>query len=200
MIDTQRPIILGSQSPRRGEILRFFSLPFIQIPSNFEEESIPFTGDPIQYVETLAKEKGAILSIEHPENFILTADTIVYLEGKVYNKPKDRQEAISFLQELSGKWHTVYTALVLSYPGGQYVRVEETRILFHDLKENHIHNYLNYINFLDKAGGYAIQQGGSLVVKKIEGCYYNVMGLPLNALKELLNLVNIDLWEYVNIL
>lgn len=193
-------IILGSTSPRRGEILHFFSLPFIQIPSHFDEKSISFTGDPIQYVETLAKKKGESLITQYPQNLIITADTIVYLEGKVYNKPESKEEAIRFLQELSGKWHTVYTAVALSLNGQQHVRVEKTAILFNTLSNAHIDHYLNHVNFLDKAGSYAIQQGGSLVVKKIEGCYYNVMGLPLNALQELLNLVNIDLWEHMRIL
>lgn len=197
---THRQIILGSNSPRRGEILRFFSLPFLQIASNFAEESISFREDPVEYVETLAKKKGEVLALEHPDSIILTADTIVYLEGQVYNKPINREEAILFLQKLSGKWHTVYTGIALSLGNIQHVQVEETRILFHELKIDHIHHYLNHVNFLDKAGSYAIQQGGSLVVKKIEGCYYNVMGLPLSALKELLTLVNIDLWEHMNIL
>ena len=197
---THRQIILGSNSPRRGEILRFFSLPFTQIASNFAEESILFTGDPIDYVGILAKKKGESLAVQYPENIILTADTIVYLDGKVYNKPVSREEAILFLQQLSGKWHTVYTGIALSFKDAQHIRVEETRILFHELKEAHIHHYLDHVNFLDKAGSYAIQQGGSLVVKKIEGCYYNVMGVPLSSLKELLTLVNIDLWECMNIL
>ncbi|MBS0628390.1 MAG: Maf family protein, partial [Verrucomicrobia bacterium] len=115
-------------------------------------------------------------------------------------KPENREEAICFLQELSGKQHTVYTAVVLSLNGQQHARVEKTAILFNTLNEIHINHYLNHINFLDKAGSYAIQQGGSLVVKKIEGCYYNVMGLPLNALQELLGLINIDLWEHMHIL
>ncbi|MBS0627201.1 MAG: Maf family protein, partial [Verrucomicrobia bacterium] len=82
-------IILGSTSPRRGEILRFFSLPFTQISSDFDEKSVPFTGDPLQYVETLAKKKGESLTSKYPQDAIITADTIVYLEGKVYNKPEN---------------------------------------------------------------------------------------------------------------
>lgn len=193
-------LILGSQSPRRGEILHFFSLPFKQVPSHFDEKKVIFESDPIKYVQTLAEEKGLSLAKDYPENIILTADTIVFLEGKVYNKPKDRKEAVSFLKGLSGKWHTVYTALALYSRGKQFTRIEKTEILFHELKEVHIEHYLNKINFLDKAGSYAIQQGGSLIVKEIRGCYYNVMGLPLSALRELLHLVDIDLWEHMRIL
>jgi septum formation protein len=195
-----RPIILGSGSPRRKEILSFFSLPFSQITSDFDEESITYAGDALLYVETLAEKKGESLSKEHPEDIIITADTIVYLDGKVYNKPKSKEEATSFLQELSGKWHTVYTAVALTHRGKQHAKTEKTNILFNELTDDHIEHYLAHVNFLDKAGSYAIQQGGSLVVKKIDGCYYNVMGLPINALQELLQLVNIDLWEYMRIL
>ncbi len=197
---TTKPIILGSSSPRRKEILSFFSLPFSQITSNFDEESITYEGDALLYVETLAEKKGESLSKEHPEDIIITADTIVYLDGKVYNKPKSKEEATSFLQELSGKWHTVYTAVALTHGDKQHVKTEKTNILFNELTDDHIEHYLAHVNFLDKAGSYAIQQGGSLVVKKIDGCYYNVMGLPINALQELLQLVNIDLWEYMHTL
>lgn len=197
---TDKQIILGSSSPRRGEILHFFSLPFLQIASHFDEESIPFTGDPEEYVKTLSLKKGEVLSVIYPESYILTADTVVYLDGKIFNKPKNKEEAIFFLEKLSGKWHVVYTAVALSIGSVQHVRVEKTSILFHELTKSHIDHYLNHVNFLDKAGGYAIQQGGSLIVKKIEGCYYNVMGLPLSALQELLNLVGIDLWEHMHIL
>lgn len=193
-------LILGSQSPRRGEILHFFSLPFKQVPSHFDEETIVFEADPIKYVQTLAEKKGLSLTKDYPESIILTADTVVFLEGKVYNKPKDRKEAVSFLNSLSGKWHTVYTALALHSQGKHFSRVEKTDILFHELKPTHIEHYLDKINFLDKAGSYAIQQGGSLIVKEIRGCYYNVMGLPLNALRELLALVDIDLWKHMRIL
>lgn len=194
------PLILGSSSPRRAEILRFFSIPFIQKSSDFPEEQIPFLGDPEKYVQTLAQKKGESLQSIYPQSSILTADTVVYLNGKVYNKPKDRKEAILFLQELAGNWHFVYTALCLSFEGKQCVIVEKTEILFHSLSLIQISHYLDHINFLDKAGSYAIQQGGCVVVKEIRGCYYNVMGLPINALKQLLTYVGIDLWEHLKIL
>jgi septum formation protein len=199
MISTY-PLILGSSSPRRSEILQFFSLPFTKKGSDFPEESILFSGDPTEYVTTLAKEKGRSLQKIDTDRAILTADTVVYFKGKVYNKPKDRKEAISFLEELSNNWHSVYTALCLSFEDKQYVQVEKTEILFHPLTSTQISHYLDHINFLDKAGGYAIQQGGSILVKEIKGCYYNVMGLPIHALKQLLLHIGIDLWEHLKIL
>ncbi len=193
-------IILGSGSPRRGEILRFFSVPFQQIASSFDEDSVPFTGDPADYVKTLSRKKAETLAIDHPDKVILTADTTVFCEGVIYNKPKNQEEAVCFLKTLSGKWHSVFTSLSLFHKGKVETKCEETKILFHELTLDQIELYLKHVNFLDKAGSYAIQQSGSLVVKKIDGCYYNVMGLPLNSLKELLLSVGVDLWKHMKIL
>lgn len=193
-------IILGSGSPRRGEILRFFSLPFVQVSSTFDEDSVSFTGDPTSYVQELSLKKGESLLSTYSDHPILTADTTVFCEGTIYNKPKNREEAVLFLQNLSDRWHSVFTSLSLLYQGRTETRYEETKILFHPLSLDQIDLYLQHINFLDKAGSYAIQQGGGLIVKKIEGCYYNVMGLPLTSLRELLLSIHIDLWRHMKIL
>lgn len=193
-------IILGSSSPRREEILRFFSVPFVQISPPFEEDTILFEGNPSLYVETLAKEKANSLFSTHPDKLIITADTTVFYNGKIYNKPKDYLEAVSFLKELSGQWHSVFTGICMVSKGIFETQVEETKILFHTLQDEEIHQYLSHINFLDKAGSYAIQQGGAVIVKKIEGCYYNVMGLPLTPLRELLLKAGINLWHHLKIL
>jgi septum formation protein len=193
-------IILGSGSPRRGEILRFFSIPFLQIASSFDEDSVAFTGDPADYVRTLSRKKAETLAPDHVDRALLTADTTVFCEGVIYNKPKSHEEAVLFLKTLSGKWHSVFTSLSLFHKGQMETKCEETRILFHELTLDQIHHYLQHVNFLDKAGSYAIQQSGSLVVKKIDGCYYNVMGLPLNSLKELLFAIGVDLWKHMKIL
>src|SRR3989339_2100752 len=100
-------LILGSQSPRRGEILRFFSVPFTQIASDFDEESISFMGNPQEYVQILSAKKAESLSKIYTDQTILTADTTVFCKEIVYNKPKNLEEAISFLKDLSGNWHSV---------------------------------------------------------------------------------------------
>lgn len=193
-------LILGSGSPRRKEVLQFFSVPFEQVSSDFPEEEVPFLKDPISYVETLARKKGELLSTKYSGSAILTADTVVFHQEKVYNKPKDREEAGQFLSELSGSSFSVFTALVLSVKGEQHSRVEETKILFRQLTPHHISHYLDRVNFMDKAGAFAVQQGGSLIVQRIEGCYYNVLGLPLTSLCDLLALIGVDLWERLKIL
>lgn len=190
-------IILGSQSPRRKEILSFFDIPFEQIASQYDEDDHIFTGDPVDYVKTLSHGKALDLHGQYSEAAVLTADTIVYKNGKIYGKPRDRVEAMANLAELQGSWHSVYTGLSLFYEGNQYDVVEETRVLFNPLTHQEINLYLDQLQWADKAGGYAIQMGGGLIVKKIDGCYYNVMGMPLNALRSIFNNIGIDLWEHM---
>lgn len=195
-------LILGSGSPRRKEILNYFSLTVVQEPSLFDEESIVFEGDPLNYATDLALGKLAPLKEKFPEAIILTADTIVFCDGKIYNKPKNEEEAFQYISELAGKWHSVFTALTL-YDGSSpqnpkiFKEIEETKVLFNPLTSEEIRHYHSKIHWADKAGGYAIQMGAGLVVDRIEGCYYNVMGLPINALRRLLKNVNIDLFDHI---
>lgn len=190
-------VILGSKSPRRKEIMEYFNLPFEQMSPPFIEEAIPFKGDPFSYVQTLSEGKAQSLQRLYPHAIIVTADTIVYKKGRVYNKPQNLEEAVQFLTELSGQWHSVFTGVTLVKKTVSHYRVEETRVLFNPLTLEHIRSYLSKISWSDKAGGYAIQLGAGLVVNRIEGCYYNVMGLPVNCIRELFFVIGIDLWSYL---
>jgi septum formation protein len=190
-------LILGSQSPRRKEILEFFSVPFIQASPSFDEDSVPFNGDPEEYVCALSKGKGEALRERFPEALILTADTIVFREGKVYGKPKDMDEAIQILSELAGEWHAVYTGVTVQNQGEVLSRAEVTHVLFHSLTLEEIRHYLACTHWRDKAGGYAIQGKGGIIVRKINGCYYNVMGLPLNTVESLLSHFGVELWNHL---
>jgi len=190
-------LILGSQSPRRKEILGFFSLPFEQVTSCFDEDSVIFRGDPVGYVCEIAEGKGCALAQRFPDAFILTADTTVYKDGKIYGKPKDADEAFKALSELAGEWHSVFTGVSLCSKNEIWTRHEETRVLFNDLTPEEIRHYHTKLHWSDKAGGYAIQMAGGLAIKKIDGCYYNAMGLPINCLRHLLLKVGIDLWDYL---
>lgn len=192
-----KPLILGSQSPRRKEILEFFSLPFTQVSPDFDELSIPFANNPQEYVYKLAAGKSASIQSTHSKALILAADTIVYKAPKLYNKPLSEVEAFEAINELQGKWHSVFTALSLRYKQKEVHAVEETKVLFNSLTPAMIKHYHSKIQWADKAGGYAIQMGGGLIVKRIEGCYYNVMGLPINTLCTLLRDFGIELWDYV---
>lgn len=190
-------LILGSQSPRRKEILEFFSLPFKQAVSHFDEEAVPFEGDPEEYVRVLSLGKARTLQPVYPEAIILTADTIVFREGEIFGKPKDRQDANRILSTLAGQWHAVYTGMTLLRGEELFHHVEKTEVLFNPLTEREIDYYLGSFSWSDKSGSYGIQAGGGLAVRKIHGCYYNVMGLPTNGLRELFLNVGIDLWHYV---
>ncbi len=190
-------LILGSQSPRRKEILGFFSIPFEQISSHFAEELVPFEGDPVAYAKILAKGKAASLKSRFPKAVILTADTIVYHEGKILGKPKDDQESFSMLSSLNGSWHTVYTAVTAQCDGKEATACAETRVLFHKVSENALKQYHLAFKGSDKAGGYGIQMGGSVIVNRMEGCFYNVMGLPISETCTVLSEMGIDLWHYL---
>lgn len=189
-------IILGSQSPRRREILSFFSIPFRQISSDFDEDSIPFKGDPRAFVQKIAQEKANKLLKQYPNEIILTADTTVALDGRLFQKPASLSEAKEMLLTLSGQTHQVFSGVCVTTGASSWVESETSQVELHKLTENQIDTYHKTIFPLDKAGGYAIQQNGSIIVKRIEGCYYNIMGLPLATLRRLLLHVGIDLWNH----
>jgi septum formation protein len=187
-------LVLGSGSSRRCEILSYFHIPFQIQVSPFDEDSIKDSGDPSKLVQEIAKGKACALDIDgHP--VILTADTIVHMENRSYHKPKDAHEAALFLRALSGKWHTVYTGVSIRKGDTIFTESCSTKVLFAMLTDEQIAIYMHAFSTGDKAGGYAIQQGGCIAIERIEGCYYNVMGLPIQTTRNLLNRVGIDLWD-----
>lgn len=190
-------LILGSNSPRRKEILSLFKIPFQIIVSHFDEEAHPFKGNPSQYVMELAEAKSQAIPINTPDTLVLTADTVVYRQGQIYNKAKDRNEAYQMLSELTGQWHTVFTGVSVRQGEKIETLVDHTEVEFDLLTAKEIETYLDNVHWQDKAGAYGIQDGGALLVKEIRGCFYNVKGLPLRVLKELFLRFGIDLWDYV---
>ncbi|MBU6382986.1 MAG: septum formation protein Maf [Verrucomicrobia bacterium] len=190
-------LILGSTSPRRREILDFFAIPFTQASPHFDESLIPFQGDPIAFAKEVAIGKAQALKHRFPHDVILTADTIVYQNGKIFLKPESLKEAHAMLKELSGKEHQVFTGVAVLHKNEIFSDVEQSRVFFHELTEPQIQIYHENFHPLDKAGGYAIQKAGSLIVKRIEGCYYNIMGLPIHTVRRLLLKAGIDLWDFL---
>jgi septum formation protein len=190
-------LILGSHSARRKEILSHFSLPFLQMTSHFDEDSVKFTGDPKEYVLEISRGKAEALAPKYPDTLILTADTTVFFDGKIYGKPANEKEACQALSELSGEWHTVYTGVSLQKGERAFHEVEASRVLFNALTQKQIEQYIAHTEWKDKAGGYSIQLRGGLLVRKIEGCYYNIMGLPINTVEALLKHFGIELWDYL---
>ncbi len=190
-------LILGSQSPRRREILNFFSIPFRQVNPDFDETQVGFHGDPADFASEVAHRKALSLMERFPKEVILTADTIVYRNRRLFMKPETMEEAHAMVRELSGKRHQVFTGVCVASHGEAFVEAEESGVEFHELTDSQIRAYHQFFHPLDKAGGYAIQKGGSLIVKRIEGCYYNIMGLPIHTVRRLLLKVGIDLWDYL---
>lgn len=189
-------IILASQSPRRKEILGYFNLIFSVHSSGFDESLIPYVGSPEKFVMSLAEAKALALKEKFPEDLVISADTTVYLEGKIYEKPLSMEQAFSFIETLQGKTHQVFTGICVTQGDRTLINVCRTDVTLHSITQPQILNYINEISPLDKAGGYAIQGPGSILVSKIDGCYYNVMGLPITLLNQLLHHFGIDLWNF----
>ena len=182
------PIILASSSPRRADILRAIGLPYKRIPPRLEE-GIYGDWDGGEKLRQRALGKALEVKEHYPDHVVLAADTIVLLGQDVLEKPKNREDARSMLQRLSGRWHEVWTALCLVPAKRSQPRIllSTTRVLFSHLTADEIAVYIETGEPLDKAGAYGIQGVGGLWVREIQGCYFNVVGLPVSELWNLLN-------------
>ncbi|GAA0137888.1 Maf family protein [Paenibacillus sp. YSY-4.3] len=188
---SSRHVILASSSPRRRELLASLHIPFEVIPSE-ADETTPEQWEPEQIVMELAlrKAKAVQTSLEQAsrEAVIIGSDTIVVLDGHVLGKPKDEAKAASMLRSLQGRSHYVYTAIACidANSGRTEVEYRRTAVTMRPAAEDEIAAYARTGEGLDKAGAYAIQGLGSIFVTGIEGCYFNVVGLPLSLLSEML--------------
>ncbi|WP_297435391.1 Maf-like protein [uncultured Clostridium sp.] len=182
-------IILASKSPRRKELLEKIVEGFTVVESDFDEDSIEYEGDVSKYVTSLAVAKAKQISTKlNKPAIVIAADTVVVLEDKILEKPKTKKDAECMLSALSGNNHKVYTGLcVIDTKTNNIVQeVAFTNVKFSKLTNNEIQEYIETGSPMDKAGAYGIQDFGAVFVEKIEGCYYNVMGLPLNVLYKIL--------------
>lgn len=179
-----RPIILASASPRRKEILSLLGLPFTVLPSHVSEDIDMISDDFGAYARELASRKTTAIAKDYGDYTVIGADTIVVHEGKHYPKPASPAQAKAFLQALSGKTHTVITGVGVSMGGTLRVFSVETAVTFRELDDVLIDAYVESGDPMDKAGGYGIQTAGALLVDKIDGDYFNVMGLPIAKLTE----------------
>ncbi len=174
-------VILASASPRRYELLKNLGLNFKVIPSH-AEESHEKRGNMEDVVKANARLKGESVAKEYPEALVISADTIVVLGEHIMGKPKNEQEAFEMLKALSGQTHQVYTGLGLFNGNRSALDAVCTQVRFRTLSDEEIWAYINTGEPFDKAGGYGIQGQGALLVEGINGCYYNVVGLPLTRL------------------
>jgi septum formation protein len=171
-------LVLASQSPRRRELLETAGIPFIVRVRPVEE--VRAAGEaPEAYVRRLARAK-AEAAWEGPHEIVLGADTVVVLDQDVLEKPLDQDDARRMLTKLSGREHVVITGICLKHVGGTEVDSVSTSVCFHALSAEEIENYVASGEPMDKAGGYAIQGLASKFVARIDGCFFNVVGLPVS--------------------
>lgn len=188
-------IILASNSPRRREILGNF-IDFNVISKEIQEikddSFLPWTT-----VTALAFEKGIEVAKEYEDKIVLSADTLVELDGKLLGKPKNREDARVMIKSLSGKTHNVYTGYAIFKLSQKikYVSYDKSSVKFYDLSDDEIEKYLDTDEYKDKAGAYGIQGKGSLLVKKIEGDFFNIVGFPIGKInRDLIKLFDFSLW------
>ncbi len=180
MFKTLQPLILASVSPRRKRLLQSIGIEFLVQPSNSEEPE-DISADPAEVAEKLARIKARAVSAAFPGHWVLAADTIVVLEGRIFGKPTDPSDASRMLGELSGRVHEVITGMCLRNEDKKILRSGSaaTRVRFKPLTIAEIEAYIRTKEPMDKAGAYGIQGIGASLVKSIEGSYSNVVGLPL---------------------
>jgi septum formation protein len=191
-------IILASASERRQELLKRITEDFKIIVSDFDEASVSFHGNCGAYVKALAEGKARNAAEKlagEDKNIIIGCDTIVSINNKVLGKPKSKEEAFSMLTELSGKKHEVYSGIALFNTENKKIITDFqcTEVFFSHLEEEDIIYYIQTGEPMDKAGAYGIQGKAGIFVEKIHGCYYNVVGLPLNKLSFMLREMGVNL-------
>lgn len=192
MINTKLPIYLASKSPRRRKLLKQLGISFKSFSLDINEE-VDDGEHPIKTVKRLALHKLEEAKRKVRTGIIITADTIVVLNNEIIGKPKNKKEAKLFLSKLSGRTHTVYTGFAVynSDTSKTILDYEKTIVTFRELNKKEINDYVDAGSPMDKAGAYGIQDDfGAVFVSKINGCYYNVVGLPLSKLyTSLLNII-----------
>ncbi len=173
--------ILASASPRRQQLLKLILPRFEILPSDVDESGIAHP-DPAQLVQQLAAAKCRPVAQRHRPALVIGCDTVVDLAGEVLGKPQNAQEAQHMLQKMSGKTHRVHTGVCLSQNGEETLFTETTAVTFWPLTEAEIADYIATGDPFDKAGAYGIQGGAAKFVQRVEGDFFNVMGLPIGRL------------------
>lgn len=181
---TDKKIILASASPRRRELLSHLDVDVEIAPARRIDESYPARLLPEETAPYISRKKAdGYRDLVGDDTILITADTVVVLDGRVLGKPRDEEDARRMLRQLSGRTHTVVTGVTVTSRDAQHTFAEHTEVDFAELTEAEIDHYVSCYSPLDKAGAYGIQEWiGYIGVTGIRGCYYNVMGLPLSAL------------------
>lgn len=176
-------IILASNSPRRKKILSELGYKFIVIPSGVNEENKDNLL-PEKYVLDVCERKGFSVWKKHKDYAVISGDTIIDFNNIIIGKPKSDQEAFNIIKQLSGKKHYVISALSLIIDGNINTIVDKSSVVFNNLKDIDINEYISSFDVLDKAGAYNIEECGNILIKKIDGCYHNIVGFPLKKFEK----------------
>ncbi len=189
-------LILASNSPRRKELLRQIGVQFTSDPADVDERILAGES-PQDYAVRVSLDKARVAAKRAGAGIVIAADTIVVLDDAILGKPVDRDDAKRMLSLLSGKMHRVITGLAVmdAATGKTSTAIAMTKVWFRNLSSDEISSYVASGEPLDKAGAYGIQEKGALLVKQIEGCYFNVVGLPLSLLGEMLRSFDINLFN-----
>ena len=178
-------LILASGSPRRKELLSLYTTDFTVCISDFDEDAVQ-ADTPAELVEKLACGKCLSVAAEHPGAVVIGCDTVVDVNGEVFGKPKDREDARRMLKALSGSTHAVHTGVCVSDGSRTESFVDSCKVTFFPMSEDEIEYYIATAEPYDKAGAYAIQGCAALWLDRIEGDYYTIMGLPVSRTVRLL--------------
>jgi len=192
------PIILASQSPRRQQLLREIGLKFSILTQHSDENYDPQQSS-VDIAQAIALQKAtAVINTLSTKSLVIAADTIVCLNDTIFGKPTSKAHALQIIKQLAGKQHQVITGVALCYAGQQYTFAETTQVYMRNLSITEMQYYINTYKPFDKAGAYAIQEWiGMLGIQKIEGCYFNVMGLPIQRLwKELQQFLRVTMLTF----
>jgi septum formation protein len=177
-------LVLASTSPRRISLLKQLGVPFEALDPGDAENSV--SKDPVEHVKDHALAKAQAVAGKHKGRIIIAADTIVVLDGAILEKPKDAEDAKKMLRTLCGRTHTVISAIALTEDERVDLRTEETKVTMKAFSEEEIEAYVATGEPMDKAGAYAAQGVGAFIIERVEGCFYNVVGLPLSLLYDML--------------
>ncbi|AGL02652.1 Maf family protein [Desulfoscipio gibsoniae] len=190
-------IYLASSSPRRRELLNQIGLPYTVITIEVDE-SLPSGLSPAEQVVALSRRKAGAAAQKLSEGVVIAADTVVVQNGEVLGKPADETEAMSMLERLQGAIHEVFTGItVMDLPGGRVLSDYEcTEVQMREVSKDELARYIATKDPLDKAGAYGVQGVAAVFVDGIRGCYFNVVGLPVFKLAQLLKKINVDVSKY----
>jgi septum formation protein len=191
-------MILASKSPRRKEILEGFGFKLEVLTSNIDEVSNEI--GLLEKVMDISRKKALEIAQEKSDSYVVSADTVVILDGNILGKPKDEDEAFDMLNNLSGRQHKVLTAysIINLKKDIDFTNYDSTEVYFKELSEEEIRWYISTKEPMDKAGSYGIQGKGAVLVNKIEGDFFNVMGFPISKFYDDLKILGLDIEELNN--